>query len=124
MLLCGAPRKNTGAKTPPLQNQITTESHERVRRLLRLLELEPIAGVRNLHPAYCSLLIKFDPLKLRHSELREILPNYIARMERVALPEPRLVEIPVCYGGGGGPYPKNRSCFHPPPHNQPTPLPT
>jgi inhibitor of KinA len=107
-----APAKNTGAKNPPLQNQITTESHERVRRLLRLLELEPIAGVRNLHPAYCSLLIKFDPLKLRHSELREILPNYIARMERVALPEPRLVEIPVCYGGEYGPDLKDVAGLH------------
>ena len=74
-----------------------------MRKLLRLLTLEPIAGVRNLHPAYCSLLIKFDPLKLRHSELEEILPGYIARMEKVELPVPRLVEIPACYGGEYGP---------------------
>ena len=38
-----APAKKTGAKAPPLQNQITIEGHEKVRRLLRLLELEPIA---------------------------------------------------------------------------------
>jgi inhibitor of KinA len=96
------PATKSGAKAPPLQNQITIEGHERVRRLLRLLELEPIVGVENLHPAYCSLLIKFDPLKLRHSELQEILPGYIARTEKVALPEPRLVKIPVCYGGEYG----------------------
>ena len=100
------------AKAPPLQNQITMESHERVRRLLRLLELEPIAGMRNLHPAYCSLLIKFYPLKLRHSELEEILYGYIARMEKAALPEPRLVEIPVCYGGEYGPDLKDVAELH------------
>jgi KipI family sensor histidine kinase inhibitor len=98
-----SPAKKSGAKAPPLQNQITMEGHEKVRRLLRLLALEPIAGVRNLHPAYCSLLIKFDPLKLQHSELEEILPGYIARTEKVELPEPRRVEIPVCYGGEYGP---------------------
>jgi inhibitor of KinA len=97
------PATKSGAKAPDLQNQITIEGHERVRKLLRLLKLEPIAGVRNLHPAYCSLLIKFDPLKLRHAELEEILPGYIARMEKVELPEPRVVKIPVCYGGDYGP---------------------
>jgi inhibitor of KinA len=106
------PAKNTGAKTPHPQNQITIEGHERVRKLLRLLELEPITGVRNLHPAYCSLLIKFDPLQLLHSELEEILQGYIARMEKVALQEPRLVEIPVFYGGEYGPDLKDVAELH------------
>ena len=88
---------------PILQKQITIESHERVRKLLRLMELEPMAGVRNLHPAYCSLLIKFDPLKLWHVELEGTLRRYLARLEEVKLPEARLVEIPVCYGGEYGP---------------------
>src|SRR5439155_26371356 len=38
-------------------DRITLTSHELVMKLLRLLELDPIAGVRNLHPAYCSLLV-------------------------------------------------------------------
>ena len=106
------PADENGAKARPQQNQITIEGHERVRRLLRLMELEPIAGVRNLHPAYCSLLIKFDALKLRHEELDEILRGYISRMEKVALPEPRLVEIPVCYGGEFGPDLQNVADSH------------
>jgi inhibitor of KinA len=84
-------------------NQITVKGHEQVRRLLRLMELEPVVGVRNLHPAYCSLLIKFDARLLRHEESEEIFRGYIDRMEKVALPEPRLVEIPVFYGGEFGP---------------------
>jgi inhibitor of KinA len=84
-------------------NQITLEAHDHVRKLLRLLELEPIAGVRNLHPGYSSVLIKFDAMKLRHEELEERLRSYLCRMEKLALPEPRLVEIPVCYGGEYGP---------------------
>lgn len=84
-------------------HQITFEAHAHVRQLLRVFELEPIAGVRNLHPAYCSMLITFDPLQLRHEELQEVLLQYIARLDSVSLSPARDVEIPVCYGGGHGP---------------------
>jgi inhibitor of KinA len=58
------------------------------------------------------LLIKFDSLKLRHPELEEMLRGYIMRMEKVELPEPRLVEIPVCYGGEFGPDLKDVAELH------------
>ncbi len=87
----------------PLQSQITLQANENVRKLLRLLELEPMAGVRNLHPAYCSLLVKFDGLQMRHEELEAILRRYLERLDEVNLPEARRMEIPVCYGGEFGP---------------------
>jgi len=90
------------SKDRPLQSPITLQANEKVRKLLRLLELEPVEGVRNLHPAYCSLLVKFDALKLRHEEMEGILRGYLARIDDVKLPEPRLVEIPVCYGSEFG----------------------
>jgi KipI family sensor histidine kinase inhibitor len=83
--------------------KITIEAHQQVRKLLRLLELEPVASIRNLHPAYCSLLVKFNVLRLRHDEVEAILRRYLERLEEIKLPEPRLVEIPVCYGGEFGP---------------------
>ncbi len=89
------------SKDRPL-TQFTLQANENVRRLLRLLELEPVAGVRNLHPAYCSLLIKFDALRLRHDELEATVRQYLERLGDVKLPEPRRVEIPVCYGGEFG----------------------
>ena len=91
------------AKAPPLQSRITPQASEKVRRLLRLLELEPIPGVRNLHPGYCSLLVKFDALKWQHEKLEKELRQYLFRLDTVRLPEPRTVEIPVCYGGEFGP---------------------
>jgi inhibitor of KinA len=105
-----APDRKSESKAPT--PQITLENHERVRRLLRLIELEPIRGLRNLHPAYSSLLIKFDALQVRHSELEEILRGYIERLKKVELPEPRVVEIPVCYGGEYGPDLKDVAGFH------------
>jgi len=93
-------------------HQISLAAHEHVRRLLRLLEIEPIAGIRNLHPAYCSLLIKFDPLQCRHEELEDALTRYLARLENVSLPHPREVQIPVCYGGEYGPDLVDVSAMH------------
>ena len=86
-----------------LGTEISLETHQRVIKLLRLLEREPIAGVCDLHPAYCSLLINFDLLKLRHHELEAVLRSYLDRLDEESLPEPRYVEIPVCYEGDFGP---------------------
>ncbi len=97
------PNKKGWGKARPLQSEITRQANENVRRLLRLLELEPVAGVRNLHPAYCSLLVKFDALRMRHEELETILRRYLERLKEVRLPELRRVEIPVCYSGEFGP---------------------
>ena len=84
-------------------SQISLAAHQHVRKLLQLLAEEPIPGIRNLHPAYCSVLLKFDPLRWRHAQLETVLSGYLDRLEDVILPEPRQIEIPVCYGGEYGP---------------------
>ena len=83
--------------------QITLENHQRVVKLLGLLESQHIEGIRNLHPAYCSLLIKFDPLKLDHDQLESRLVPCLARLDEAPLPKPAQIDIPVCYGGEFGP---------------------
>src|ERR1700730_16337809 len=84
-------------------DSINLESHHRVLKLLRMLEAQPVAGVRNLHPAYCSLLIVFDPLQQGHETLERTLLGYTDELEKVSLPCPPTVEIPVCYGNEYGP---------------------
>ena len=83
-------------------DRISPAASLRVRRLLRVLELNPIEGVSNLHPAYCSVLIRFDALVTGHDELESALRPYLRNLDAVPLPEPREVEIPVCYGGEFG----------------------
>ncbi len=97
------PKKKGRTKARPQQSQITFHAHQQVRKLLRLMQLEPVAGVRNFHPAYSSLLVKFDALLMRHEELETVLRRFLERLEEVKLPDPQLVEIPVCYGGEFGP---------------------
>ncbi len=82
---------------------VALDAHLRIRKLLRLLEIEPVPGIRNLHPAYCSLLVDFDALKMSHAALEEILRSYIDRLNTLTLPNPREREIPTCYGGEFGP---------------------
>ena len=83
--------------------QITPEAHHAVLKLLHLLESEPVSGVRNLHPAYCSLLVKFDSLRYSHGEIETILRRYLERSKDTVNPDTRKIEIPVSYGGQFGP---------------------
>jgi inhibitor of KinA len=79
--------------------QISLAAHQQVAKQLRLLELRPIIGIVNLHPAYCSVLVKFDVLKLHHDELETRLRSYLDRLDEASLLEPRHRKIPVCYSG-------------------------
>jgi inhibitor of KinA len=82
---------------------ITVATHECVVKLLRLLQEKPIPAVRNLHPGYFSVLLKFDALACTHAELESTLRGYLTRLDTVKLGAARVVEIPVCYGGEFGP---------------------
>jgi KipI family sensor histidine kinase inhibitor len=86
-----------------LAEGISPAGSERVRKLLRLLELEPIAGAKNLHPAYASVMVKFDAVKMSHAEMQKKIAERLSRLDEIELPQPRVVEIPVCYGGEFGP---------------------
>jgi inhibitor of KinA len=75
------------------------DDHRHVRQFVRSLEMEPVTGVRNFFPAYHSVLIKFDPLKMSHDELQAALRSRLERLDDTPLPEPRRIEIPVEYDG-------------------------
>ena len=81
----------------------TLVAHQRVAGLLRRLQEEPVHGVRNLHPAFRSLLVKFDASHWTHEELEAALQPRIDHSAEETHSEPRAVEIPVCYGGEFGP---------------------
>lgn len=83
--------------------KISLEAHLRVVKFLRLLEREPVLVVRNLHPGYFSVLVKFDALACTHKKLEAILRRSLARLETVEIEAARVVQIPVCYGGEFGP---------------------
>jgi len=82
---------------------ISLDTHREIVSFLKLLEAEPVHAVLNLHPAYCSVLVKFDALQFSHAEVEALLAPYLVRLHEGKLREPRVREIPVCYGGEFGP---------------------
>ena len=95
-----------------LGEKITLDVHERVMKLVRLMESKPLAGVRNLHPAYCSLLVQFDAFTLDHEKVEAILRECLDRVDELRLPETQHIEVPVCYGGEFGPDLKDVAALH------------
>lgn len=86
-----------------LGEEIGAAAHERVARLVRLLQEEPAKWLRNIQPAYCSLLITFDPAAVDHAEVQARISELEKRTKKIPAAEPRVVEVPVCYGGEFGP---------------------
>jgi inhibitor of KinA len=86
-----------------LGEEIGAAAHERVARLVRLLQREPVKWLRNIQPAYCSLLITFDAGVVDHAEVQARISEIEKRTKKIPAAQPRLVEVPVCYGGEFGP---------------------
>ena len=80
---------------------ISLESHHQVCHLTR--SLGGVRGILNLHPAYASLLVEFDPRLVESGAIEALIHRKMAE-ERNHVPEAsRTVEIPVRYGGEFGP---------------------
>lgn len=83
-------------------NRISLDLHREVLRLVRAFEKLPL-GILNLHPAYSSVLIDFDPRRSTHAEVEEMVRARIELAAGAPLDPSRQVEIPVRYGGEYGP---------------------
>jgi len=84
-------------------NEISLEHHRSVVRLTQLLLAERSAFVRNVNPAYCSVLVSFNPNIVAFHDVEAYLKATVQKIESVPLPPSRTVEILVCYGGKFGP---------------------
>ena len=82
-------------------DEISFDAHVAVARLTRCLE--GVRGILNLHPAYTSVLVDFDPCLRSHAEVEALVLERMAGDEGQEAPESRHVEIPVRYGGEFGP---------------------
>jgi KipI family sensor histidine kinase inhibitor len=82
-------------------DEISFDAHLAVARLTRCLL--GVRGILNLHPAYTSVLVDFDPRLRSHAQVEALVLERLASHAAEAPPEPRRVEIPVCYGGESGP---------------------
>jgi inhibitor of KinA len=86
-----------------LGNEISLEVYGRVRRFCALLERSGHEAIGNYYPAYASVLVSFEPGAARLEEVGRFLESLLWEVESTPLPDARLIEIPVCYGGELGP---------------------
>jgi KipI family sensor histidine kinase inhibitor len=82
---------------------IDPEINQKVRAMSLALEQEMPDGVTEVVPTYRSLLIVYDPEKIRPAQLEKLLESMEQRLDDIRIPPPKVVEIPVCYGGEFGP---------------------
>jgi KipI family sensor histidine kinase inhibitor len=81
-------------------DEISIEAHHQVARLTHALEGQ--RAVLNLHPAFASVLIDFDPRFHSHADIEALARQRLETAVDEARPA-RVMEVPVCYGGEFGP---------------------
>ena len=77
--------------------------NEKVRAMTALVKRSLPEGVEAVIPAYRNLSLLYDPLLASPERLLSLLEGLEARLGEVEIPPPRIVEIPVLYGGEHGP---------------------
>ena len=91
-------------------DEISLPMHRQVLQLTRILQ--SVRGILNLHPAFSTVLIDFDPRLRTHAEVESLLRERWESSSHEPGDDPRTVEIPVRYGGEFGPDLEELARFH------------
>jgi KipI family sensor histidine kinase inhibitor len=81
--------------------EISFEAQQQVQRLT--VAMQGVRGVLNLHPAFATVLVDFDPRLRTHAEVEDMVRSRLASSGDAVAAEQRTVEIPVTFGGESGP---------------------
>ncbi len=77
--------------------------NERVRQMAALVGSLRHPAIEAVVPSYCTLALRYDPLRIQYAELTGLLLDLERRLDEAIVPEAATIEIPVCYGGEFGP---------------------
>lgn len=87
-----------------LEARIDPAVNERAIRIAERLHARLGSSVRDIVPGYRTIGIHFDPLRTDSSELEAAIQQEAAAAEAMSAATPHhVIEIPVVYGGAGGP---------------------
>jgi KipI family sensor histidine kinase inhibitor len=86
-----------------LGDAMSLDNSERVMPLFLALQRLNDPRIRNLHPAYASILIDFNPLRLSHEDAASLVENLAGEMPPQYERAVNVVTIPVCYDLEFGP---------------------
>ena len=82
---------------------IHPELHRKVKALMDYLDRYPFPGMVEYVAAYASVTVFYDPVVISNKQAAALLQEVVGKLEQRNDAKPRLVEIPVCYGGECGP---------------------
>jgi KipI family sensor histidine kinase inhibitor len=77
--------------------------NQKVRSMAIVAKSDMPDGVIEIIPTYRSILMFYDPSVTNPSALKETLTTLEKSLSGIEIPSPKLIEIPVCYGGDFGP---------------------
>jgi inhibitor of KinA len=86
-----------------LGQKMDQETHFRVKALAAALKKNPFRGMTGYVPAFTTLTVFYDPLSLSFTEMSRRLQSLAEDIGTGEELQPKVVEIPVCYGGEFGP---------------------
>lgn len=78
-------------------NEISLELNERVMAFDAAISAAPFAGFIESVPAYSSLSVFYDPLKIRSSEVTDYLTELLSSPATLEQKAARIIEIPVSF---------------------------
>lgn len=95
-------------------DNISPDIHRKIRSLASYLEKHPFAGMQECVISYTSLAVYYNPFIVRRSFMAykdksalqivsQLIIKYHEETKQLSIEKPRIVEIPVCYGGKYGP---------------------
>ena len=85
-----------------LGDAIDPELNRRVRRMHLAIEEAGLTGVVEVVPAYCSLLVYYEPRRTNREDLVAALDLLSRTAEEREFPQPMITEVPTAYGGEHG----------------------
>ena len=83
--------------------EISPEINRKITAKVPMMKEQHIEGVVDVIPAFCSLLINYDPRVISYEDIRERIQNIVKLDAQAGADIKRVYEIPVCYGGEYGP---------------------
>lgn len=81
---------------------ISNEASAAVAQLAAAVRQAQLPGVTDVVPTYCSVMVCYNPLIVRFSQIEPLL-NQLAQNDAASAASGKIVEIPVAYGGAYGP---------------------
>lgn len=78
---------------------INEDANRKIRALYDNIQKEKIQGIVDLVPAFCSLLVSYDPKLIPYRSLCTKLEECLNKSGSVESKQKKVVSIPVCYEG-------------------------